>query len=124
MNSPEFLRTPVESSLLTAVAYSTNQTLQLEFRRGAVYRYFAVPPTVFQGLITAESKRGLLQPEYPESFSLSAALLNHLCPTPRRADQLREQTLRLSDAPPDSRTHTIVDKRPKNWGAARNDNER
>ena len=56
MNSPQLLSTPVESSLLTSVAYSTNQTLQLEFRSGAVYRYFAVPPTVFQGLISAESK--------------------------------------------------------------------
>ena len=56
MNQPEVRRTAVQSSLLTAVAYSTNQTLQLEFRSGAVYRYFAVPPTVFQGLISAESK--------------------------------------------------------------------
>jgi lysyl-tRNA synthetase, class II len=56
MNPPEVLRTAVESSLLTSVAYSTDQTLQLEFRRGAVYRYFAVPPTVFHALITAESK--------------------------------------------------------------------
>jgi len=56
MNQPEFLRTPVESSLLTAVTYSTDQTLQLEFRSGAVYRYFAVPPTVFHALIAAESK--------------------------------------------------------------------
>ena len=56
MNPPEVLRTAVESSLLTAVAYSTDQTLQLEFRRGAVCRYFAVPPTVFHALITAESK--------------------------------------------------------------------
>jgi len=56
MNPPEVRRTAVESSLLTSVAYSTDQTLQLEFRSGAVYRYFAVPPTVFQGLISAESK--------------------------------------------------------------------
>ena len=56
MNQPEFLSTPVESSLLTEVAYSTDQTLQLEFRRGAVYRYFTVPPTVFHALIAAESK--------------------------------------------------------------------
>ena len=56
MNPPELLRTPVESPLLTAVTYSIDQTLQLEFRRGAVYRYFAVPPTVFHALISAESK--------------------------------------------------------------------
>jgi len=46
----------LESSVLSSAAYFTNQTLQLQFRRGAVYRYFAVPPAVFQGLIAAESK--------------------------------------------------------------------
>ena len=56
MSSPEFLRTAVESSVLTSVAYGTDQTLQLEFRSGAVYRYFAVPLTVFRALLTAESK--------------------------------------------------------------------
>jgi len=43
----------LESSVLSSAAYFTNQTLQLQFRRGAVYRYFAVPPAVFQGLIAA-----------------------------------------------------------------------
>ena len=56
MSQPDFTCTAVESSLLTSVAYSTDQTLQLEFHSGAVYRYFAVPFAVFQGLITAESK--------------------------------------------------------------------
>jgi lysyl-tRNA synthetase, class II len=56
MNQPEFLCTPVKSSLLTSVTYSTDQTLQLEFRSGALYRYFAVPPPVFHALITAKSK--------------------------------------------------------------------
>ena len=54
MNHHEFIT--VQSSLLTAVAYSTDATLELQFRRGAIYRYFAVPPAVFQGLISAESK--------------------------------------------------------------------
>ncbi len=56
MSQPEFTCTAVESSLLTSVAYSTDQTLQLEFRSGAVYHYFVVPPTIFHALITAESK--------------------------------------------------------------------
>ena len=56
MSHPQFVYTAVESSLLTSVAYSTDTTLELEFRSGAIYRYFAVPPTVFQGLIAAESK--------------------------------------------------------------------
>lgn len=47
----------VDSSLLTSVAYSTDdQTLDLEFRAGIAYRYFDVPPTLVDGLLAAESK--------------------------------------------------------------------
>jgi KTSC domain len=56
MNQPESVAITVESSVLTSVAYGRDQTLRLEFRSGAVYRYFAVPPTVFRALLSAESK--------------------------------------------------------------------
>jgi KTSC domain len=47
----------VDSSLLTSVAYSTDdQTLDLEFRAGIAYRYFDVPATLVDGLLAAESK--------------------------------------------------------------------
>jgi len=47
----------VDSSLLTSVAYSTDdQTLDLKFRSGIAYRYFDVPTTVVDGLLAAESK--------------------------------------------------------------------
>ncbi len=49
-------RTPVVSSLLSSMGYSVDATLDLEFRSGAIYRYFAVPAAVFQDLIAAESK--------------------------------------------------------------------
>jgi hypothetical protein len=49
-------RTAVVSSLLSSVGYSIDATLELEFRSGAIYRYFAVPQVVFEGLIAAESK--------------------------------------------------------------------
>jgi KTSC domain len=49
-------RTPVVSSLLRSIAYSTDTTLELEFRNGAIYRYFAVPQAVFKALVAAESK--------------------------------------------------------------------
>jgi hypothetical protein len=49
----------VDSSLLTSVAYSTDdQTLDLEFRSGIAYRYFDVPETLVDGLLAAESKGG------------------------------------------------------------------
>ena len=46
----------LDSSLLKAAVYSTDETLQLEFRTGPVYRYFRVPPTIFQNLMAATSK--------------------------------------------------------------------
>ena len=49
-------RTAVVSSLLSSMGYSIEATLDLEFRSGAIYRYFAVPQAVFQELIAAESK--------------------------------------------------------------------
>ncbi len=43
--------------MLTSVAYlAETSTLELEFRNGAAYRYFAVPRVVFDDLLAAESK--------------------------------------------------------------------
>ena len=58
MNSPPVPRIPVQSSLLASVGYSIDETLDLEFLSGAVYRYFAVPHAVFEDLIAAQSKGG------------------------------------------------------------------
>ena len=51
----EPVRIPVESSLLSSVSYF-NTTLELQFRNGAIYQYFAVPSDIFQGLVNAKSK--------------------------------------------------------------------
>ena len=56
MNGPRVSRIVVQSSLLASVGYSIDATLDLEFRTGAIYRYFAVPQAVFEGLIAADSK--------------------------------------------------------------------
>lgn len=56
MNRPEAARTPLQSSLLSAIHYSIDATLELEFHSGAIYRYFDVPQAVVEGLIAAESK--------------------------------------------------------------------
>jgi hypothetical protein len=45
----------LDSSLLAAVTYSDHATLDLVFRNGTVYRYFAVPRRVVEGLLTAPS---------------------------------------------------------------------
>ena len=45
----------LDSSLLASVTYSDHATLDLVFHTGAVYRYFAVPARVVDGLRTAPS---------------------------------------------------------------------
>jgi hypothetical protein len=43
--------------MMASVGYDrTHSTLEIEFRTGHVYRYFAVPHRVFQALMKAESK--------------------------------------------------------------------
>lgn len=56
MNRPEPVLVPVQSSLIASIAYSIHATLDLEFRSGARYRYFAVPHTLFEELLATESK--------------------------------------------------------------------
>ena len=53
--APE-VRSTLGSSLLAAMRYSPQATLDLEFRSGAVYRYFTVPRAVVHGLHAADSK--------------------------------------------------------------------
>lgn len=45
----------LNSSLVVAMTYSDHATLDLVFRNGTVYRYFAVPTRVVEGLRTAPS---------------------------------------------------------------------
>lgn len=48
--------TPVRSSVIAAVGYDPETAvLEVEFRSGDLYRYFAVPPSVHRALIEAES---------------------------------------------------------------------
>jgi hypothetical protein len=62
------LYTTLDSSLLKAAAYSSDETLQLEFRTGPVYRYFGVPSAIFQNLITATSKGAYFNRNVRNSF--------------------------------------------------------
>ena len=48
--------TVLVSSVLSAMTYSHEGTLELVFRSGAIYRYFSVPPRVVEELIAATSK--------------------------------------------------------------------
>jgi KTSC domain len=47
----------VDSTLLASVLYDVGELiLQLEFCNGAIYRYFAVPAAIHDGLLIADSK--------------------------------------------------------------------
>ena len=49
-------RQPVKSSVIAALGYDRQtQMLEVEFTTGRVYEYFAVPATVFEGFLKAES---------------------------------------------------------------------
>ena len=48
-------RTPVSSSSIASIGYTTDATLEVEFRRGVIYRYFAVPKDVYNAMLLAES---------------------------------------------------------------------
>ena len=86
MTYSQCLYTTLDSSVLKSAAYSTDETLQLEFRTGPVYRYFRVPPTIFQNLMTATSKVpttiGTSEKAFLTSASPEAALVH---PEPRGA---------------------------------------
>jgi hypothetical protein len=49
-------RQPLRSSVLSTAGYdAATAVLELEFTSGDVYRYFAVPPSVFRALMDADS---------------------------------------------------------------------
>ena len=47
---------PVDSSWIRSVTYASDATLTVRFRSGAVYRYFTVPRSIREELLTAPSK--------------------------------------------------------------------
>lgn len=50
-------RVPVDSSSLASVAYDDQLSmLELQFRNGGRYQYFAVPHRIFEELLAAPSK--------------------------------------------------------------------
>lgn len=66
--SAERVRTHVASSLLDWVAYSDDATLDIAFRSGARYRYFAVPRSVVHQLLDAPSKGAYFNAQIRDRF--------------------------------------------------------
>jgi hypothetical protein len=49
----------VESTMLGSAGHDAQSTvLELQFRNGAVYQYFLVPPRIYRDLLQADSKGG------------------------------------------------------------------
>ena len=46
--SRDAITRPIDSSLIRRVTYGRDATLTVHLHRGAVYRYFTVPRTVFE----------------------------------------------------------------------------
>ena len=70
-------REPVESASLASVGYDlSTRTLEVEFRRGGIYRYVGVPATVSQSLMEAPSKGRFFAAEirncFPYTYTRSA----------------------------------------------------
>lgn len=54
-------RKPVSSSNVESVGYDDDtQTLEVEFKNGALYQYFDVPENIYCGLLQADSVGGYL----------------------------------------------------------------
>jgi hypothetical protein len=50
-------RIPVTSSSIASAGYLAEEsTLEVEYRNGSVYQYFAVPKSVFDSLLGAKSR--------------------------------------------------------------------
>jgi hypothetical protein len=49
-------RVPVSSSNIVAIGYDPDsQTLEIEFKGGALYQYFSVPQSEYESLLNASS---------------------------------------------------------------------
>ena len=58
----------LNSSLLATMTYSEHATLDLAFRNGTVYRYFAVPARIVDGLRAARSTGAYFHREVRHRF--------------------------------------------------------
>jgi hypothetical protein len=64
------LREPVESRSIASIGYDPGaQTLEVEFKRGGVYRYLRVPEQVWRELTRAESHGQYLNAQVKGHFT-------------------------------------------------------
>jgi hypothetical protein len=72
---PHIPRISVDSSSLAAIGYlQAQKILDVHFRNGSAYRYFDVPPAIYQALLMADSKGRFFNASIRNAFR-SARLL-------------------------------------------------
>lgn len=63
----------VQSSMMSRVSYSHSaRELDIVFASGKTYRYFNVPPTIYAGLLSAESKGTFFNEEIKDIYAFVA----------------------------------------------------
>lgn len=81
-------REPVASTNVASIGYSRHlRTLEIEFVRGAIYRFLEVPPNVYQALMAADSKGRFITENIRGKFQF-------LRVRPRRSSASRSQIAR------------------------------
>jgi KTSC domain len=67
-------RTPVQSSNIVSVGYDSSvETLEVEFKSGAVYQYFNVPTLLYEQLMCAPSVGAFFNANVRNCFAYSQA---------------------------------------------------
>ena len=98
----------MNSTLLASVIYDVGElVLQLEFCNGAIYRYFAVPAAIHDGLLIADSKgsyfnrqiRNGFRYALPQAAPMKLPSTNGLC----KIQSKKPSGIGLKPAPPRTR---------------------
>jgi hypothetical protein len=65
-------RTPQSSSLVASIGYDdAANTLEVEFRSGAIYQYFGVPQNMYEQLMQAPSKGQFINTYIKNAYAYS-----------------------------------------------------
>ncbi len=62
-------RIPIASEVLSSIGYDHEEAvLEIEFRNGRIYHYYAVPPSVYKALMASESAGNYFNHEVKDRY--------------------------------------------------------
>ncbi len=62
-------RIPIASEVLASVGYEQEEAiLEIEFRNGRIYHYYAVPPSIYKALVASESAGNYFNDEIKDRY--------------------------------------------------------